>query len=118
MPSFLPVLASASINGRPILVAASGSPGTALHTGVSGTQSMDEVWIWANNNHTGDVNLTIEFGATGVPDNATICSVPYKSGAFLIVPGWRVNNTGVVRAYTSVANVLNCSVNVNRYSLP
>ena len=38
---------SQSTNGRGILVAATSTPGTLIHTAVAGTSDIDEVWIYA-----------------------------------------------------------------------
>jgi hypothetical protein len=46
MPTFSRQLLSGSTNGREIPVAATATPGTLLHTGVTGTTAFDEVYLW------------------------------------------------------------------------
>jgi len=116
MTTFLPVIPSGSTNGKQIKIAATSTPGTTLHTAVAGTNDMDEVWIWVTNNHTAAVDLTIEWGGTTSPDNLTILSIPSKTGDYLVKAGVRINNSLVIKAFASVANVLCASLNVNRYT--
>lgn len=115
--TFLPVLASGAVAGKPILVAATSSAGTTLHTATSETDAagLDEIWVWATNNHTSAVSLTIQFGGTTAKD-AIVQSVPSKAGAFLLIPGMRLNAGSVVRAYADTADVISCVVSVNRYA--
>ena len=104
---------SGSTNGRGIKVVATATPGTTIHTAVAGTSSYDEVWLWAQNNHTAAVDLTIEYGGVASPDDLIIMSIPSKSGLYLIVPGLVLNNTLVIKAFASVANVVVVSGFVN-----
>lgn len=100
---------SGSTDGRGIKVVQTGTPGTAIHTPVAGTTAgtFDEIWLYAYNGHTADVTLTIEFGGTGVPDDNVVMTIPYKQGAFLVVPGWILQNgtSAYIKAFASVANV-------------
>lgn len=97
---------SGSTNGRGIKVVATATLGTTIHTAVSGTTSFDEVWLYAYNGHTADVVLTLEWGEATVPDGNTVVTVPFKQGRFLIVDGRLLNNSLVVTAFASVANVI------------
>jgi hypothetical protein len=49
MATFSKVLLSGSTNGASVLVAATSTPGTTIHTAVSGTSSLDEIWLYADN---------------------------------------------------------------------
>jgi hypothetical protein len=106
---------SGSTDGMGILVAATGSAGTLIHTAISGTTAgtFDEVWLWAYNAHSGNVTLTVEFGGVTVPDNNIKISVPYQQGLILVVPGLILQNTQVVRAFASIVNVVVVSGFVN-----
>lgn len=97
---------SGSTNGRGIKIVATSTTGTTVHTSVSGTTNFDEIWLYAYNGHTADVTLTIEFGGTTVPDDNIIVSIPFKQGRFLVVDGAILNNSTVVSAFASVANVI------------
>ena len=119
MPSFLPdTLTVSNTNGfnRPYLVTSSAISSTspAVHTATQLTNNVDEIWIWAQNNHTANVELVIGWG--GVLDRDCIkVTIPYKAGLHLVVPGLRLNSGLVVRAAASVPNVINLFMNVNAF---
>lgn len=104
---------SGSSNGRQIKVAATATPGTLIHTATAGIVNMDEVWLYVTNNHTASLALTIEFGGVSSPDDLIQMSIPSKTGLFLIVPGFLLNNGLVVRAFAQTANQLCISGWVN-----
>ena len=112
MTTYTAVIPSGSTNGRQILVAATSTPGTTLHT--AHATALDEVWIWATNNHTSAVNLTIELGGTTSPNDLIQMSIPSKSGNYLVVAGVRLTGSVVVKAFAGTTNVISCAVNVNR----
>lgn len=99
---------SESIDGKAIKIAATGTPGTAIHAAVAGQTAgkYDEIWLWAYNGHTGDVVLTIEFGGADVPDQNIVVTIPLKSGLIPIVPGLILQNEATVKAFAGVANVV------------
>jgi len=104
-----------STDGMPIKVVATATPGTTIHTAVSGTTAgtFDEIWLYAYNGHTTTVTLTIEYGGATVPDQNIIITLAAKSGLTLIVPGLILQNGLVVKAFASVANVVTLSGFVN-----
>ena len=106
---------SGSTDGKAIKVVATATAGTTIHTAVAGTTAgtFDEVWLWAYNGHTVDVTLTIEFGGAGVPDQNIVVTIPYKAGLVPVVPGLLLQNTMVVKAFASVANVITLNGYVN-----
>ena len=53
-------LLSGSTNGAPIPVAATATPGTLLHTAVTGSGASDEVYLWASNVTAAAATLTVE----------------------------------------------------------
>lgn len=92
----------------------SGAPKTLHMTNIS-SSIKDEVWIYATNSGSVSANLSIVF------DNEEITSsIPSKSGLTLVVPGLLINGDGnqsaVISAYASVANVISVSGYVNRIS--
>lgn len=97
---------SGSTNGLGVKVAATATPGTTIHTAVSGTTSRDEVWLWAvNNDADGETRtLTVEFGGTTDPDNVLTIPVPPDVGPVLVVPGFPLRNGLVVSAFSDEAN--------------
>lgn len=114
MASYEKRLLSGGTNGRNIKVAATATPGTTIHTAVSGTTSLDEVFIYAVNMHTAAVTLTIEFGGTTSTDDLVDISLEVDKGAYLVIPGWLLQNGLLVRAFASVANVVNINGYVHR----
>jgi hypothetical protein len=115
VPTFSKTLLSGSTNGASILVSASATPGTVIHTSQSGTSGLDEVWLYADNSSTSAVKLTVEFGGTAEKDQIEI-SIAGESGLILVVPGLVLNNSLVVRAFAGTANVISISGYVNRIS--
>lgn len=114
MSTFTAIIPSGSTNGRQILVDATSSPGTTIHT--AHATSLDEVWIWATNNHTSAVDLTIELGGTTSPDDLIQASIPSKTGPYLLVAGVRLTGSVVVKAFAGTTNVISIAANVNRIS--
>jgi hypothetical protein len=107
---------SGSSDGEPILVAATASPGTTIHTAAntSGVDNYDELWIFAVNMDTQDRPLTIQWGGTSEPKNSIQLTLAWQSGLFLVIPGLRISNSKVVKAFASAANVICISGWVNR----
>lgn len=113
MAAYTRVLLSGSTNGRGIKVVQTATAGTTIHTAVAGTTDMDEIWLWAQNNHTAAVTLTLEWGNASTDDNI-IVTIPAKSGLYLVAPGIMLQNELVVKAFASVANVVIMHGYVNR----
>jgi hypothetical protein len=114
MATYTKTKLSASTNGKAIKVAATGTAGTTIHTAVSGTSDWDEVWIYAFNSDASPVDLTIEFGGVSVPDDNISCTIPALSGLQLVVPGLVLQNSLVVGAFASIADVITIQGFVNR----
>ena len=114
MAGMSPQIASGSTNGRAVLVVATATAGTLLHTAVTGTTDMDEIYIWAYNDHTAGVLLTIEWGGVVTPGDTIRYTVPFDDAPHLVIPGWRLQNGLIVRAFAATASVITCGVNVNR----
>ena len=105
---------SGSTDGKPIKVVATATAGTTIHTAVAGTTAgtFDEIWLYAQNNHTAAVVLTIEFGDANAESNI-ICTLASKSGLQMIIPGFILQNEATVKAFASTANVISLSGFVN-----
>ncbi len=106
MATYTKTLLSGSTNGRNIKVAATSTPGTTIHTFVSGTSNKDEIFLWACNSDTTARKLTIEFGGTTSPDDLIEITIPAESGWVLVVPGMLGQNSNVVKAFAASANVV------------
>lgn len=116
MATFSRVLLGGSTNGMPIPVAATGSPGTVIHTAVAGVSAYDEVYIWASNVSAAAATLTIQFGGTTDPTNDLTyqLSIPANSPPIPIVTGQVIQNSLGVRAWSGTASAINLSGYVNR----
>lgn len=114
MATFSKLPLSGSTNGRQILVAATTTPGTLVHTAVSGTSSLDEIWLYAVNTSTSAVKLTIEYGGTTAPNDHIELTVAAESGLVLVSPGLVINNGLAIRAFAATTNVIAVSGYVNR----
>jgi hypothetical protein len=89
MATFNKELLSESINGKAIKVSATaiGTSPTLIHTASTNPNVLDEVWLYAQNNHTADLAVRIGFGGTTDPDDIIEYTVKTKAGLYLIVPG-------------------------------
>ncbi len=119
MATFSKQMLSASTDGRAVKVVATaiGSSPTLIHTASSTTTVIDEVWIYAQNNHSADVALRIGFGGVTDPDDIIEYTVKTKGGLFLVVPGLLLKGNATpltVRAAAGTANVISLSGYVNR----
>lgn len=97
---------SGSTDGKGILVAATASAGTTIHTAVAGQTAgtFDEVHLWAVNDDTSVRTLTIEYGGTTDPDNVIVVALEAQAGAVYVVPGLILQNSLVIRAFCDSAN--------------
>lgn len=112
MATFSKVVFSGSTSGADILVAATATAGTLIHT--ANATALDEIWLFAQNNHTSDVVLTIEFGGTTSTKDLVILTIPTKSGLVNVIPGICLTGSLVVRAFAATANVISIAGYVNR----
>ena len=114
MATFGKQFLSASTNGRPIKVVATATAGTLIHTAVTGTANIDEVWLYCINTDTVTRKLTIEFGGTTSPDDLIEIGIPAEAGLVLVCPGLPLQNSLAIRVFGDAANVLCISGYVNR----
>lgn len=114
MADFSKIPLSGSTDGKMIKVAATSTPGTTIHTSTSSATGFDEIWLWAQNNHTADVLLTIELGGTTSPDDLIQYTVPTKAGLKIILPGVILRNSLVLKAFAGTTNVISLAGYANR----
>lgn len=114
MATYAKVLLSGSTQGKGIKVVQTATAGDTIHTAVSGTSDLDEIWIYAVNSSASTVKLTLEWGEATAPEGNIEMSIPAESGLFLITPGLLLQNSLVVKAFASVANVILIHGFVNR----
>lgn len=84
-----------------------------IHTAqaVTGDNNFDEVWLYAVNTHTADVELTLEWGDSS---HQIVQNIPARQGFALVVPGMRINNAKTIKAFASTTAVINIKCDVNR----
>ena len=119
MATFSKQLLSASTDGRAIKVVATaiGTSPTLIHTGSSTASTFEEVWIYAQNNHSADVALRLGFGGVTDPDDIIEYTVKTKGGLYLVIPGLILKGNATpltVKASAGTANVISLSGYVNR----
>lgn len=109
MATYAKTILSGSTDGRGILVAQTGTPGTTIHTGPTNTGHIHELWLYAVNYDTTDRKLTIEYGGTTAGTDHIEFTVKAENGLYLIVPGLllRGNATAlVVRAFAATGTAI------------
>lgn len=112
MATFTKVVLSGSTNGRGLLLVPTATPGTTVHT--AHATSIDEIWLYAQNSHTANVALSIEYGGTTDPGDVIVYTVPADDGLHLITPGLVLTNSLVVSAFAGTASVISLFGYVNR----
>ena len=117
MATFSKVLLSGSTQGKGIKVAATSTAGTTIHTAVTGTTDMDEIWIYAVNSSATAVKLTIEWGEATAPDGNIELTIPAESGLVLVIPGLLLHNSLVVKAFAGTGDVIVIHGYVNRIDI-
>lgn len=103
--------------GLGILVAATATAGTAIHTASATPATIDEIWLYAMNTSTSAVKLTIEWGEATAPNGNIELTVAGEAGLVLVVPGLLLQGNAtakVVRAFAATTNVIVLHGYVNR----
>lgn len=114
MATYSKELLSGSTQGKQIKVVQTATAGTTIHTAVSGTSDLDEIWLYAVNSSSSAVKLTIEWGEATAPDGNIEVTVPAEDGYMLVAPGLLLQNSLVVKAFAGTANVILINGYVNR----
>ena len=103
--------------GLGILVAATATAGTAIHTASATATTIDEIWLYAVNTHTADIKLTIEWGEATEPNGNIEYTVKSENGLYLVIPGLLLQGNAtakVVRAFAATTNEIVIHGYVNR----
>jgi hypothetical protein len=98
------VIASGSVDGAPVLISATSSPGTLIHTATNSTTEgeADGVELLLSNFSASEVVITIEFGNTTAP---IVHTVPAKS-TICGLPTHPLRNAKTVRVFAGTTNVI------------
>lgn len=117
MATFAKTILSGSTDGRGILVSATASPGTTIHTGSSTATHLHEVWLYAMNTSPSAANkLTIQWGGTTTPNDDIELTIQPESGLVLVAPGLLIKGNStplIVRAFAVTANIITIHGYVN-----
>lgn len=103
--------------GLGVLVAATATAGTTVHTAANVATTIDEIWLYAVNSSTSSVKLTIEWGEATAPNGNIELTVAAESGLVLVSPGLVLQGNAtpkVVKAFAATANVVVIHGYVNR----
>ena len=114
MATFSKRLLSGSTDGKAIKVVQTATAGTTIHTAVSGTSDIDEIWLYAVNSSASAVKLTLEWGEATAPYGNIELAVAAESGLVLLTAGLLLQNSLVVKAFAASANVILIHGFVNR----
>lgn len=108
MPTYNLGKLSGSTDGKAIKVAATATPGTLIHTAVSGVgdDNFDKIYLWAMNTDTTERKLTLEWGGVASPDDLIEVLIPPEFGLVPVVLGLPLQNGKVVGAFCSSANIV------------
>ena len=109
MATYTKTTLSGSTDGKAILVAATATAGTLIHTGSNTPSTLHEMWIYAVNTSTSDVKLTIEWGEATAPNGNIEYTVKAENGLYLIVPGLILKGNATpltVKAFAATTNVI------------
>jgi hypothetical protein len=114
MATYSKVILSGSTQGKAIKVVQTATAGDTIHTAISGTSDIDEIWLWAMNSASTPKKLTLEWGEASAPDGNIEQTIPAESGLVLIAPGLLLQNSLVIKAFCETANVVMIHGYVNR----
>lgn len=104
-------------DGLGILVVATATAGTAIHTAHNVATTIDELWLYAYNNHSSSVVLTVEFGGVTSPKDVIKSTLTSQAGLVLICAGLVIQGNAtakVVRAFAGTASQVSLFGYVNR----
>ena len=104
-------------DGLGILVVETATAGTAIHTASATATTIDELWLYAYNDHTSSVVLTVEFGGVTSPKDVIKSTLASQAGLVLICAGLVIQGNAsakVVRAFAATASKVSLFGYVNR----
>lgn len=106
---------SGSTDGLPIKVVNTViASADTIHTAVAGTTDFDEVWLYAVNNSSTAIKLTICWGGQTDVDHTIEFNVAGEEGLKCIIPGLILQNAKVIKAFAGTANQITILGFVNR----
>ena len=112
MATFSKELLSGSTSGKGVLVAATATAGTTIHT--ADATALDEIWLYAVNSSATSVKLTLEWGEVTAPDGNIEVTIAPESGIVLVSAGLLLTGGLLVRAFAATGSVIIVHGYVNR----
>ena len=107
-------------DGLGILVVATATAGTAIHTASATATTIDELWLYAYNDHSSTVVLTVEYGGVTSPKDVIKSTLASQAGLVLICAGLVIQGNAtakVVRAFAATASKVSLFGYVNRITV-
>jgi hypothetical protein len=107
-------------DGLGILVVATATAGTAIHTASSTATTIDELWLYAYNDHSSSVVLSVEYGGVTSPKDVIKSTLTSQAGLVLICAGLVIQGNAtakVVRAFAGTASKVSLFGYVNRITV-
>jgi hypothetical protein len=117
MATFAKTKLSGSTDGRAVLVVATATAGTTIHTGSATATTYDEIWLYAQNTSAADVKLTLEWGGVTSPNDLIEITITTEAGLVLVSPGLLLKGNAtplIVKAFAASANVVTLHGYVNQ----
>lgn len=115
MTTYTKTVLSGSTNGRGIKVTQTATAGDTVHAADS--SAIDEIWLWARNDHTSTVTLTLEVGGVTDPDDLLVYNLEAINDTYLVCPGLILTNSLELAAFCATqANAVVLFGYVNRIS--
>lgn len=117
MPVVSKIKFTESVSGCPVLVdSTQSSAGTIVHSAVTSTGNVahDEIWAYASTTHSAAATVTLQYGSSA-SGNMVVLTLPASgSGMVPMIPGLLLNDSAILRAFASVANVVSIHGYANR----
>ena len=107
-------------DGLGILVVATATAGTAIHTASATATTIDELWLYAYNNHSSSIIMTLEFGGVTAPKDVIKSTITSQTGLTLVCAGLILQGNAsakVVRAFAGTASQVSLFGYVNRITV-
>jgi len=107
-------------DGLGILVVATATAGTAIHTADTTPTTIDELWLYAYNDHSSTVVLTVEYGGVATPKDLIKSTLASQAGLVLICAGLVIQGNAtakIVRAFAATASKVSLFGYVNRITV-
>lgn len=105
---------SASTSGRFIQVTGtSATTLTLLHTAITGSAQLDEVFMYATNTGANSLTLTMQFGGS-LSGDFLVISIPSKDGLYQIIPGLPLQGGSAINCFAQSGNFINIGGYVQR----